>query len=175
MYASVSDTCTHACAHACMLCATAGNSQVASVLHIGFGGPFREDAIIAGSGPPKAYCGASVMKLSPEQQKCRAEMVDRLDVAASIYPGLKAEHLGSKGSSFFAKHLLHVLPGNFHLIPFAHALLYGWTKDFWTHILPAKQSETTAQAIVMHKLAMRYLSQMVMWVVVCDLRPEMSF
>ena len=44
--------------------------------------------------------------------------------------------LGVLGRSWFEKELYYVLPSNFFLVPFAHALLYGVVKDFWDELLP---------------------------------------
>ena len=74
------------------------------------------------------------MQLSAQQQKNRADMAENIEQYAGMFPGLTKQ--GSHGLSQFAKKLDYILPANFFLVPFAHALLYGLLKDFWGVLLP---------------------------------------
>ena len=86
------------------------------------------------------------MRLTVQQQKSRADVAENIAQFSSMYPGLKQEHSGSKGHSVFAKKLDYILPANFFLVPFAHALLYGVLKDFWGALLPPKTGEQCTHA-----------------------------
>ena len=93
------------------------------------------------------------MQLSAQQQKNRADMAENIEQYASMFPGLTKEHLGSHGHSQFAKKLEYILPANFFLVPFAHALLYGLLKDFWGVLLPPKigKARLSQHRLIMHK------------------------
>ena len=54
---------------------------------------------------------------------------------------LKPKHIGCHGTSILLKALPYIQPGNFFLVPFAHALLYGVVKDFWGRLLPKNTGE----------------------------------
>ena len=99
--------------------------------------------------PPKALCGRACMKLSVEQQAHRAALADKVQ-AKTGPPGLDIKHLGSKGTSWFAKELDYILPANFFLVSFAHALLYGLVADFWSALLPSKTGDTNICATNAH-------------------------
>lgn len=91
-----------------------------------------------------AYCGAACMQLSDKQQASRSRLAEKVtnNVPIKGQPGMTHKDLGVYGRSWFEKELYYVLPSNFFLVPFAHALLYGVVKDFWDELLPS----TTGQS-----------------------------
>ena len=93
-------------------------------------------------------CSDPDIKYSDHMQRLRG-------IAAELPAGeVDTSTLGCHGRNLFDKYLRYVCINNLHVIPLAHALLYGVLKDFLKYLLgtkktaksPAKQGIISSQA-----------------------------
>lgn len=122
----------------------------------GIKGPDRQKLVERDLGPPMAYCGAACMQLSDKQQANRSRLAEKVtnNIPIKGLPGMTHKDLGVFGRSWFEKELYYVLPSNFFLVPFAHALLYGVVKDFWDELLPSTTGQSALSGIPSQTLCM---------------------
>lgn len=112
-----------------------------------------------------AYCGAACMQLSDQEAASRCRLAEKVtkNIPIKGLPGMTHKDLGVYGRSWFEKELYYVLPSNFFLVPFAHALLYGVVKDFWDELLPSATGQSAVSGkpgrhsacICMYQLALQ--------------------